>query len=104
MRTSGLLLPLDRSRPATTLPKRFIQFRTDRPAGARRRDIIRMHMTRGLGGEQRGLNRMTIDVLLADGRTMTADEYRALRRGEEDAAARRRLLELRGAPRVGAHP
>jgi hypothetical protein len=75
-----------------------VQFRTSRPTGARRRDVIRMHITRSGAGARQGLNALSIDVLLADGRVMSADDYRDLIAREREAADRRRLLELRGGP------
>ena len=63
-----------------------VQFRTGRPAGAARRDIIRMRFSSGGRGEQAGIQRMTVDVVLADGTVMSADDYRALRRRERAPA------------------
>ena len=79
------------------------QFTTGRPAGARRRDIIRVHMSSGAGaGARRGVNALTVDVLLADGTTMGAEDYRALLRRERAAAAN--PVQNRGNPVVGPNP
>lgn len=94
------LIEHDRGRPGDVI----VQFRTGRPAGAQRRDIIRMHMTRNLRGEQRGLNRMTVDVLLADGGVMTAAAYRALRLRERAAAAAPAAPGAAAAPAGGGAP
>jgi hypothetical protein len=54
-----------------------------------RRDLIRRRVRRGTG-EERGVNAMSIDVWLRDGRVMTADEYRRLLEEERIASQVRR--------------
>jgi hypothetical protein len=79
------------------------QFVTGRPPGARRRDVIRIHMSSGGGRpERRGINALTVDVLLADGEVMSAEDYRALLRRERAAAAN--PVQNRGAPMAGPPP
>ncbi len=68
-----------------------------------RGDNIRRRRTASRGAET-GVDAMTIEVRLRNGTIMTAEDYRDLLRREEEAAARRRLLELRGSPQVGPAP
>jgi hypothetical protein len=66
-----------RGRPGNVV----VQFTNDRG------DFIRMHMSTGGRGNRRGVNAMTIDVRLANGTIITADEYKALLAAARPAAA-----------------
>lgn len=68
-----------------------------------RRDVIRARTPPAPRGQPR-LEINLVDVRLRNGTVMSAQEYRTLLQNERDQEARRRLLELRGSPRVGPAP
>ncbi len=64
-----------------------------------RRDIIRRRVTRGKGDEST-VEAMSIDVLMRDGKVLTADEYKKLLQDEKDAKAAA-APKVNIAPKIG---